>query len=625
MTDNENVEDMNTKREDGSSKVEDQSSNIEEKETETPTKPKANTTLNPWKIVAIVTVLIMAGLAGMLTWMALTPRTITPEPIILPDETATTTEEILTGNIERQALKIDWIPLEDQVSTTSSELAMFGSIPVVESEFETGPETVTKLGVVNGGPYDMWTLALHKTEEYGMGTSYSYDYIIHAPKDSKNKSVLVSSYMFGSSGFGHDSTYERNNAEEVSTSIDVENDNGALIIPELEDYPQKISDKSGNGYILLGIGNPSENPTDIMQKHTANAVQSSFGSLAPTKLINETGDPNSFALLRKADGVPVYYDLILPFWYYGNQQNNTQFLSIKLNDRSQKIIDQEYLKSEPGGCGMLSEMHVVKIEDLGEMTVGGKVHLNSGDWIDLYVPKDFSLAHYQKLYTSWQYLNKSGTIEDFTALHPVFYYQDSLGRWVEFQSTEIIPQTECGKPVIYLYPEREMDLTVTLDPKGGFSYTEPVYNNGWRVRANPSGQLTNLDDGLTYPYLFWEGRGGVYSSPTNYWVVAQEDVNHFLTDTLGKLGLNTQETADFTEFWLPRMQSALWYKIGFHGTRVMDQIAPMSISQTPDSVLRILMDFEALDHEIPANPPRLPRTPTRNGFTVIEWGGVLQR
>ncbi|OGL96429.1 hypothetical protein A2318_03405 [Candidatus Uhrbacteria bacterium RIFOXYB2_FULL_45_11] len=177
---------------------------------------------------------------------------------------------------------------------------------------------------------------------------------------------------------------------------------------------------------------------------------------------------------------------------------------------------------------------------------------------------------------------------------------------------------------MYLYPTEKTDLDVTVAPKGGFTFTEPVYKNGWRVTASPDGTLVNRDDGKTYPYLFWEGHGDEYGSPEDYWVVSRQDVPSFLKETLADIGLNTKEIADFMEFWEPKMRSAPYYKIGFHGTRVMDFLAPMIISKTPDTILRVLMDYAELQDPIVQHPPKLPPTIVRKGFTVIEWGGVLR-
>jgi hypothetical protein len=56
----------------------------------------------------------------------------------------------------------------------------------------------------------------------------------------------------------------------------------------------------------------------------------------------------------------------------------------------------------------------------------------------------------------------------------------------------------------------------------------------------------------------------------------------------------------------------------------MDFLAPMTVSKTPDTILRILMDYTELQKPIVQHPPKLPPTIVRKGFTVIEWGGVLR-
>lgn len=579
--------------------------------------------INLWKIVAVLALLLLAALAGVLAKIMLTPREIIPEPVVLtPEEPKTTTTD--TGVIQRQALTITWIPLAEQMATTSSELALFESFlqsPEAEDEFFYGPETVIKLGTVNGGKYDGWTLALHRLEEQGLGTYFSYYYTIHPPSEIDQPSLSLSSYAYNSGGIGYDvaeTQYTTRIEEYTATAI---SDNGALIIPELEDYPQHIKDEQGREYTFSGVSGRLDDAVGAMQKHTANAIPTNFGPLAMTGLLESGGDPNGFALFRPMDGVAVYYDLIIPFW---DNTQTSQSLNIKWDDKPDARY-APFLKSQPGGCGPVSNTNVVNPADIGDIVPGGSILRGDEAPIRILVPTDYSREHYQPLFATWQFSHPTGTLAEFAATHPIFFYQDSWGRWIEFQSADIVPMAECGKPVIYLYPERGTDLTVTLDPQGGFTYTEPIYRNGWRVHAEPDGTLTNVDDGRVYPYLFWEGQGGAYSSPSRYWVVTRDDVEGFLTETLRKLGLNEKETADFNAFWLPHMQSAPWYKIGFHGTRVMDRLAPLSLSQTPDTVIRILMDYEALDREIPSNPPRLPLTPTRKGFTVIEWGGVLRR
>lgn len=61
----------------------------------------------------------------------------------------------------------------------------------------------------------------------------------------------------------------------------------------------------------------------------------------------------------------------------------------------------------------------------------------------------------------------------------------------------------------------------------------------------------------------------------------------------------------------------------FHGVKVaeaIDRAAPISVSPTPDSVIRVFMEFKPL--MAPASVTPLPIHPAaRTGFSVVEWGG----
>ncbi|MDI9488668.1 MAG: hypothetical protein QM222_04985, partial [Bacillota bacterium] len=48
-----------------------------------------------------------------------------------------------------------------------------------------------------------------------------------------------------------------------------------------------------------------------------------------------------------------------------------------------------------------------------------------------------------------------------------------------------------AKPVIYLYPEETMEVTVKLDYNGSIICTYPTYYEGWTVTAHPDGMLIN--------------------------------------------------------------------------------------------------------------------------------------
>ena len=212
------------------------------------------------------------------------------------------------------------------------------------------------------------------------------------------------------------------------------------------------------------------------------------------------------------------------------------------------------------------------------------------------------------------------TLTQFATKHAVLLYNDPLGRWVVFNRSQFGPQAECGKPVIYLYPTKTTDVSVWVGAK--IRISEPEYGNGWTVRAQSDGTLTTAD-GKQYDSLFWEGLGnGAYPEITQGFVVKQADLETTLRSHLEQLGLNVKESQDFLDFWLAKMPTTPYVRLTWFGTRQMDQLAPLAITPKPDSVIRIFLDFEGLNQSISIAPQHLSAIP-RNGFTVVEWGGLL--
>lgn len=178
-----------------------------------------------------------------------------------------------------------------------------------------------------------------------------------------------------------------------------------------------------------------------------------------------------------------------------------------------------------------------------------------------------------------------------------------------------------NKPVIYLYPEEETEVNVELDFHGDLTCTYPAYNDGWNVIASPDGTLTNLSDGRTYDYLFWEGNASAEYPMDNAVCVKGEDTCEFLEEYLTAAGLNDSEIDDFITYWLPEMQDNPYNLIAFQG-ELYEQVAELHVTPEPDSVLRIFMTFEALDEPVECGEFSMPEPFERSGFTVVEWGGT---
>jgi len=52
------------------------------------------------------------------------------------------------------------------------------------------------------------------------------------------------------------------------------------------------------------------------------------------------------------------------------------------------------------------------------------------------------------------------------------------------------------------------------------------------------------------------------------------------------------------------------------------EAAPLMIAPTPDTLIRVLMDFRALDAPMKLPPQQLTPAPARKGFVAVEWGGL---
>lgn len=180
-------------------------------------------------------------------------------------------------------------------------------------------------------------------------------------------------------------------------------------------------------------------------------------------------------------------------------------------------------------------------------------------------------------------------------------------------------QVILGKPAIYLYPQEETEVFVNVKlAQGQFDVTEPALGDGWRVTARPDGVLTD-ETGQNWPYLFWEASCSAQFDFSQGFVVPGRQAEEFLLLSLGKLGLNAQETADFMEFWLPQLEENPYNLIAFQQQAYTD-LARLEIDPAPDSLIRVFMAWKPIDKPMEILPQPL-QAPARQGFTVVEWGG----
>jgi len=181
------------------------------------------------------------------------------------------------------------------------------------------------------------------------------------------------------------------------------------------------------------------------------------------------------------------------------------------------------------------------------------------------------------------------------------------------------PPGTTGKPVIYLYPEKDTEVTVTLTYDGLLKYTYPKYNNGWHVLAKKDGTIINYEDNMEYSYLFWEGYDDLNCDFSKGFCIRGEDTAKFLQKTLAEIGLTPKEYNEFIVYWLPQMQDNPYNIISFQYENYCE-MAKLEIAPQPDSLLRVFMAFKPSESFVEIEPQEFS-TFQRNGFTVVEWGG----
>ena len=195
----------------------------------------------------------------------------------------------------------------------------------------------------------------------------------------------------------------------------------------------------------------------------------------------------------------------------------------------------------------------------------------------------------------------------------------TLAAALAFGLAGCVSDEECAeKPVIYLYPEQETAVSVSLNYDGTLTATYPAYENGWHITAEPDGTLHD-ENGNEYSYLFWEGENNTDYDFSKGFCVAGADTADFLCETLAEIGLTPREYNEFIVYWLPKMQDNPYNLISFQSEAYTDA-AKLDIDPTPDSVLRVFMAWKPL-HRAQNIEPQTFASFERNGFTVVEWGG----
>ncbi len=306
--------------------------------------------------------------------------------------------------------------------------------------------------------------------------------------------------------------------------------------------------------------------------------------------------------------------------------------------KEKKLEGVAYTLELNPGCGMVKSVDLapadVRAADLVEV---GEVN-GAGP---LFALKSGTHPEVERAWMEWgdtpQATSREGQPERFASQEAFFesvprlFWRDSFGRLLRLRRVDLRPPC-MAEPIVYFYPERRMRVSYTLAPSVRVARAVPLARgNAWTFLATPQGILEEVEAAApgrarrTFAHLFWEGTSTRFAPPTEGVCVPSARSSEFFREVLPRLGLEAHETEDFVAAWAPRLEGAPFHVIGFHPREVLDALAPVEVSPTPGHMIRILMDAAPVETCPMLTPPVLPDTvPEREGFTVVEWGGVLR-
>lgn len=189
----------------------------------------------------------------------------------------------------------------------------------------------------------------------------------------------------------------------------------------------------------------------------------------------------------------------------------------------------------------------------------------------------------------------------------------ALGALVIYEANSVTIK----KPAVYLYPLENSVIKIQLEINGKIIQDIPDYNQGWEVFVTQDGIIENK-----YDYLFYEAKLNKIELPNKSWIVKSEDLDSWFELNLIKLGLNQKEKNQFKEYWLKELPESNYYEIKLLENSFLKENMDLIISPQPDTLIRLNFYFKPIKEKIDILEPVII-TPERNGFTVVEWGGMI--
>ena len=185
---------------------------------------------------------------------------------------------------------------------------------------------------------------------------------------------------------------------------------------------------------------------------------------------------------------------------------------------------------------------------------------------------------------------------------------------MDYKDLSFFEPMQIDAPNIYLYPETESDISVTLDfPNGGHvKLSDPPYNDGWNVNVTPEGII----DG-EYDYLFYKAILPAQPNVNEGWLLTTANLESEFRVLLAEQGFVGREIDDFVEYWVPLFDDAPYYGVY---PQDVEPFVGLNITPDPENTLRMFLLVLPFEQPVTIPIPRENNYLIRDGFTVVEWG-----
>ena len=180
------------------------------------------------------------------------------------------------------------------------------------------------------------------------------------------------------------------------------------------------------------------------------------------------------------------------------------------------------------------------------------------------------------------------------------------------------------KPIIYFYPEEEMDLTVKARKANLLTTTYPKYDNGWNIHLKEDGTFTVPGSDREYYALYFEAESHYVCAFDEGFYVTKEKAASFLEEKMDLMGFTNRETDEFIMYWLPVLEANEQSLVYFEQTEERNEDFPLSFSTQPTTLIRTMIHVKKVAGQVDIAPEELTHY-ERSGFTDSEWGGVKHR